>query len=97
VADRETRDRVALLLRRAGFGASPEERERYVGLGVEGPLDGGLIEPKKLLGADVRPDDGDLKHTVDFRSVYATVLEAWFGAPSAPILGGTYERIGFLG
>ena len=42
-------------------------------------------------------DDGDLRHTVDFRSVYATVLENWFGAPSQAILGGTYERIGFLG
>ena len=41
--------------------------------------------------------DGDLRHTVDFRSVYATVLESWFGAPSQAILGGTYEQIRFLG
>jgi uncharacterized protein (DUF1501 family) len=41
-------------------------------------------------------DDGDLRYTVDFRSVYATVLEDWFAAPSQAILGGTFERLGFL-
>ncbi|MFN8633497.1 MAG: DUF1501 domain-containing protein [Chloroflexota bacterium] len=40
--------------------------------------------------------DGDLRYTVDFRSVYATVLESWFGMPSQQILGGTFERLGFL-
>ncbi len=29
---------------------------------------------------------GSLKHTVDFRSVYATVIEKWMGAPSGPAL-----------
>ena len=47
MADRETRDRVALLLRRAGFGASPDERERYVGLGVDGTLDE-LLHPERV-------------------------------------------------
>ena len=35
--------------------------------------------------------------TLDFRSVYATVLENWFTVPSQAILGGIYERLGFLG
>jgi uncharacterized protein (DUF1501 family) len=30
---------------------------------------------------------GSLKHTVDFRSVYATVLEKWLGISSEPVLG----------
>jgi len=47
VADRETRDRVALLLRRAGFGASPAELERYLELGVEGTLDE-LLHPERV-------------------------------------------------
>jgi uncharacterized protein (DUF1800 family) len=38
---------VALLLRRAGFGASPQELERYVGLGVEGTLDE-LLHPERV-------------------------------------------------
>jgi uncharacterized protein (DUF1501 family) len=31
--------------------------------------------------------DGDLIHTVDFRSVYATVLDRWLGCPSEKLLG----------
>jgi uncharacterized protein (DUF1501 family) len=30
---------------------------------------------------------GDLKYTVDFRSVYAGVLEGWLKTPSEPVLG----------
>jgi len=36
-------------------------------------------------------DDGDLAHTVDFRSVYATVIERWFGVPHETVLGARYE------
>jgi uncharacterized protein (DUF1501 family) len=31
--------------------------------------------------------DGDLIHTTDFRTVYAGVVERWFGVPSEPVLG----------
>jgi len=74
-----------------------------------GGTDHGVAGPMFAIGSGVKAglygetpsltnlDDGDLRHTVDFRSVYATVLESWFGAPSQAILGGTYERIGFLG
>lgn len=37
---------------------------------------------------------GDLSHTVDFRGVYATVLEDWLRAPSAkPIVGRDYTKL----
>ena len=32
-------------------------------------------------------DDGDVRHSVDFRRVYASVLETWLGCPAAPIVG----------
>lgn len=35
----------------------------------------------------------DLKHTFDFRGVYATLLEQWMGLEAAPIVGGTYEQL----
>lgn len=41
-------------------------------------------------------DKGDLKHTVDFRQVYATVLEKWLRTKSQPILGKDYGRLGFM-
>ncbi len=40
--------------------------------------------------------DGDLKHSIDFRSVYATVLDKWLGADPSKILGAEFERIPFL-
>jgi uncharacterized protein (DUF1501 family) len=41
-------------------------------------------------------DSGNLKFTVDFRSIYATVLDNWLGAPSSAILGGDYGDQKFL-
>ena len=37
--------------------------------------------------------EGDLIHTTDFRSVYASAIERWFGLDSQPILGGKYAPI----
>jgi uncharacterized protein (DUF1501 family) len=37
--------------------------------------------------------EGDLKMSIDFRRVYATVLEEWLGLPSKPSLGGTFEKL----
>ncbi len=35
----------------------------------------------------------DLKHTIDFRGVYGTVLEQWLGVEAKPIVGGQFEQI----
>jgi uncharacterized protein (DUF1501 family) len=40
--------------------------------------------------------DGDLIHTVDFRSVYATVLEKWLGCPADKLLGEKFPQLGLL-
>jgi uncharacterized protein (DUF1501 family) len=37
--------------------------------------------------------EGDIKFTVDFRSVYAGVLESWLKVPSAPILGRPFAPV----
>ncbi|MBL9136658.1 MAG: DUF1501 domain-containing protein [Verrucomicrobiales bacterium] len=45
------------------------------------------------------PDDlvrGDLRHSIDFRSVYAEALEGWLGASSEKVLGRRFERIGLV-
>lgn len=41
-------------------------------------------------------DDGDLKMTTDFRSVYAAILDKWLGAPSDKVLGGTFAPLKFV-
>jgi len=41
-------------------------------------------------------DEGDLKYRVDFRSVYATVLNKWLKADDAKILGNQYDYLGVI-
>lgn len=58
---------------------------------LAGPhLKAGLAAPMPNL---IDLEDGDLKTTVDFRRVYATVLEGWLGLPSRVALNGTFEPL----
>ena len=41
-------------------------------------------------------EDGNLRYKADFRSVYTEMLEDWLGLDAKPIVGGTYEKLGFL-
>lgn len=41
-------------------------------------------------------DKGNLVHTVDFRSLYATVLEKWWGGDAQAALGGRFQPIELL-
>ncbi len=41
-------------------------------------------------------DNGDIKYTVDFRSVYATIVEKWFGRPSTGIIAGSFPTMAML-
>jgi uncharacterized protein (DUF1501 family) len=41
-------------------------------------------------------DDGNLRFTTDFRSVYATVLERWLKSPSDGLLGGRFDQLDFI-
>jgi uncharacterized protein (DUF1501 family) len=38
-------------------------------------------------------DNGNLKHHVDFRSLYATVLRRWWNIDPAPVLGRSYPEL----
>jgi uncharacterized protein (DUF1501 family) len=61
-------------------------------------LSGGLKE-KGILNAlpDLSDlDEGDLKYNVDFKNVYATVLEKWLSADAQKILGKTYTPLNFI-
>jgi len=40
--------------------------------------------------------EGDLVHTVDFRAVYATVLDKWLGCDGEKLLGGRFRAMDFL-
>jgi uncharacterized protein (DUF1501 family) len=55
-----------------------------------GRVRGGLYGQAPQLGA---LEGGNLRHAVDFRSLYATAIESWWGADSARVLGGRFERL----
>ena len=90
-------DRV-LLMTFSEFGRRVAENG---GLGT----DHGTAGPVFLCGPRVRAglvgsspslvdlDDGDLKWSIDFRRIYASLLEDWLGLPSRESLGGAFERL----
>ena len=55
-------------------------------------LKGGVVgETPSLL--DLDPGHGDLRIGLDFRRVYATILEDWLGLSTKPALAGAFERL----
>ena len=57
---------------------------------------GGLYGTYPSLDPSEQEDGGNLKSSMDFRSVYTTILEDWMHMDPAPIVGGNYEKIPFL-
>jgi uncharacterized protein (DUF1501 family) len=67
--------------------------------------DHGAAAPMFLIGGGIKPgllgkhpslidlDNGDLKFSTDFRSVYASVLEEWLRAPSQLVLGKRFATL----
>jgi uncharacterized protein (DUF1501 family) len=56
------------------------------------PVQAGLVgNTPGLLELD--PRHGDLKMGLDFRRVYATVLEDWLGLPGKPALGADFDKL----
>jgi uncharacterized protein (DUF1501 family) len=70
--------------------------------------DHGTAAPVLLMGPRVQPgihgpdpnlqdlEDGDPRHAIDFRRVYATVLDQWLSCPSQAILGGPFAQLPLL-
>jgi len=78
---------------------------RRVAENANNGTDHGTAAPMFLLGGRVKPglfgkqpsltdlDNGDLKFNIDFRSVYASVLDNWLGAPSQLVLGRKFSTL----
>ncbi|MDP7655141.1 MAG: DUF1501 domain-containing protein [Roseibacillus sp.] len=58
------------------------------------PVKGGLYGKHPSL-TDL--DKGDLKFDIDFRSIYATVIEDWMKGKAKPILNEDFKKVGFMG
>jgi uncharacterized protein (DUF1501 family) len=61
---------------------------------VGGKVKGGVYgEHPSLTDLDA---NGDLKHALDFRAAYATVLARWLGHDPSGIIAGTYDTVAFI-
>lgn len=60
---------------------------------IGSPVKGGIYGDHASL---TRLDDGDLRFKIDFRTVYATILDRWLRADSRQILGASYGQLPFI-
>ncbi len=56
-------------------------------------VNGGLYAEYPSLDPSRWANGEDLEHTIDFRGIYATLLEQWMGMDATPIVDGTFEQI----
>jgi uncharacterized protein (DUF1501 family) len=91
-----------LVLTYAEFGRRPKENlsngtdhgTASVHFALGGRVAGGLYGTQPAL--DRLSGDGNPAHAIDFRSLYATVLDRWWGVPSAGPLGGKFAPVPIL-
>lgn len=97
MADQKNEQRV-MMMTFSEFG-------RRVASNASGGTDHGAAAPMMLMGAGCKQavvgnhpsltdlDAGDLKYAIDFRSVYASLLQNWLDTPSKPILGAQFPTM----
>ena len=61
---------------------------------IGGGVKGGIYGDNPVIGQEAF---GNVKYTIDFRNVYATILERWLNRPSVPILSGSFPTLPVLG
>ena len=91
-----------LVLTYAEFGRRPKENlsngtdhgTASVHFAAGGRVAGGMNGEQPAL--DRLSGDGNTGYAIDFRSVYATVLDRWWGVPSTGPLGGKFEPLPIL-
>lgn len=93
-----------VLLQWSEFGRRPEENASagtdhstsgpmFI---IGNPIKGGIYGRQPSLAPLDLDDGGNPKFHVDFREVYATVIDKWFNFDSRNILGASYPNVGFL-
>jgi uncharacterized protein (DUF1501 family) len=97
LAERGHQDRL-MIMTFSEFGRRADEN------GSKG-TDHGSGAPMFLVGGKVKAglvgkhpsltelEDGNLKHAIDFRQVYASILDKWLGVPSKEVLGEEFKGV----
>jgi uncharacterized protein (DUF1501 family) len=98
-----TQKRKVIMVTWSEFGRRPKENGNGTDHGTAStmfaigePVIGGLYGPQFDLAAGSLDANGDLKHSIDFRQVYASVIQGVFGAYAPRVLGGPFAPIRFL-
>lgn len=60
------------------------------------PVRGGIYGEQPSLSPVDLDSAGNMRHNVDFRAVYTTILDRWLDADATAILGERFEDLGFL-
>jgi uncharacterized protein (DUF1501 family) len=77
-------------------GSGTDHGAASVAFAVGEKVKGGIYGEYPSLEPGQQEEGGNLKHNMDFRSVYSTILEDWLGVDSVPIVGGNFQKVMFL-
>ena len=95
-------DNVLLLMfsefgrRIADNGSGTDHGAAGVAFAVGEHVKGGIYGTYPSLEPSQQEEGGNLRHNMDFRSVYATILDDWLGLNPDPIIGGHFAKVQFL-
>jgi uncharacterized protein (DUF1501 family) len=77
-------------------GSGTDHGAGSVAFAVGEKVKGGIYGEYPSLEPGQQEEGGNLKHNMDFRSVYTTILEDWLGVDPVPIIGGNFQKVEFL-
>ena len=80
----------------ADNGSGTDHGAAGVALAVGEHVKGGVYGVYPSLAPADQEEGGNLAFNLDFRSVYSTILEDWFGLEANPIVNGNFERVPFF-
>ena len=77
-------------------GSGTDHGAASVAFAVGDKVKGGIYGEYPSMERSDHIEGGNLAPTMDFRQVYATIVEDWFGLYPVPVIGGNFEKIPFL-
>ena len=77
-------------------GSGTDHGAASVAFAVGDKVKGGIYGEYPSMERSDHIEGGNLAPTMDFRQVYATIVEDWFGLDPVPVIGGNFEKIPFL-
>jgi uncharacterized protein (DUF1501 family) len=80
----------------ADNGSGTDHGAAGIAFAIGEKVKGGLYGEYPSLEPSKQEEGGNLRYNLDFRSLYSTILEDWFGLNPSPIGNGSFERVKFL-